>query len=154
MAKTPRGTSFHNGAPSQLPANAGSDLARVEFGKRLQRAMMDKGFSQSELARVASLQLGKHFGRDSVSQYIRGETLPNPERLAALARALGVSDEDLLPSRGLRGVRGLPSVTEMMRPGLEIREDEDERYQQVNLIGQRVKKERMKELLAIIYDID
>jgi transcriptional regulator with XRE-family HTH domain len=126
-------------------------MARVEFGKRLQRVMMAKGLSQSELARLAEMHLGKHFGRDSVSQYIRGETLPNPQRLGALSKALGVEPEELLPSRGVRGV---PSLSEMMRPGLEVRDDADERYQQVNLVGQRVKKERMKELLAIIYDVD
>lgn len=152
MARTPRGTPFYNGAPEPLPANATSSMARMEFGRRLQRAMMNKGYSQSELARYAETHLGKHFGRDSVSQYIRGETLPNPQRLAALAKALGVDPEELLPSRGIRGV---PSVTEMMKPGLQVVPDEaDERFQQVNLVGARIKKERMKELMDIIYDVD
>jgi len=152
MPRVARGTSFHNSAPTGLPDNASSEMARLEFAKRLQRAMVTKGLNQSELARRAGMQLGRPFGRDSVSQYIRAETLPNPERLRALALVLEVSEGDLLPSRGVRGVA---SVSQVMRPGLEVHDDtDDERFQQVNIIGMRVKRERMKELLDILYDTE
>lgn len=150
MTRSARGTAFHNGPPTPIPENASSSLARAEFAKRLQRAMAEKGLSQSELARRASVQLGKPLGRDSVSQYIRAETLPNPERLTAISKVLGVSEQELLPTRGVRGVT---SVAHLMKPGLEVHDDtDDERFQQVNIIGMRVKKDRMKELLSILYD--
>jgi hypothetical protein len=39
---------------SQLPQDAPPDAVRAEFARRLQRAMIDKNWSQSELARRAA----------------------------------------------------------------------------------------------------
>lgn len=88
-------------------ANAPRDYVKVEFARRLQAAMVRKGWNQSELARRAQEHLpkgapkGSRVGRDNVSQYIRGRVLPAPHTLAALAEALGVEPADLLPSRGV-----------------------------------------------------
>lgn len=68
-------------------------LTKQEFGKRLYKMMVEKGWHQSELARRSGL------ARDSVSTYIRGVSLPEPGNLAALARALGVEPVDLLPNQ-------------------------------------------------------
>ena len=152
MARTPRSTAYHNGEPEGLPTDPSTKAARLEFGKRLQRALVTRGMNQAELAQKVSTLLGKHFGRDSVSQYIRGVALPNPERLGAIAKALGTTSEQLLPTRGLRGVA---SITQRLNAGLEVREDaDDERFHNVNIVGMRVKKERMKELMDILYDVD
>lgn len=65
-------------------------LTKQEFGKRLYNLMVTRGWHQSELARQAGLP------RDSVSVYIRGRSLPEPENLKRLAAALKVAPEELL----------------------------------------------------------
>lgn len=68
-------------------------LAKQQFGKRLYKLMIAKGWHQSELARQSDLP------RDSVSVYVRGKSLPTPQSLQKLAEALGVSAEELLPNQ-------------------------------------------------------
>lgn len=67
-------------------------LTKQEFGKRLYRLMIGKGWTQSELARQAGLP------RDSISVYVRGRSLPTPVNTEKLARAFGVSARDILPN--------------------------------------------------------
>lgn len=67
-------------------------LTKQEFGRRLYRLMLARGWNQSELARQADLP------RDSISTYIRGRTFPTPKSLQSLANALDVSSADLLPN--------------------------------------------------------
>lgn len=85
-----------------------SDQIKAEFARRLQAAMIQKGWNQSELARRANEHLpksardqsrGKAIGRDSVSHYMRGRMMPLPAYLEALAKALSVEPVDLLPAR-------------------------------------------------------
>jgi transcriptional regulator with XRE-family HTH domain len=153
MARRPRGTTFHNGPPGALPANATTQMARVEFAKRLNQAMVAKGLSQSDLARQATVRLGKKIGRDSVSQYIRAETLPSPAKLRALSDVLGVPEQELLPTRGVRGVTA--NVAALMQPGVEIKEDVgDERMATVNIIGAKIPRAKVPDLLAILYAND
>lgn len=92
-----------------------------EFARRLQTAMMRHGWNQSELARRASECLpkpepgqkrGHEIGRDLISHYVRGKMLPLPVNMAALAKALGVKPEDLMPS-GVPSVGGASSPFEM-----------------------------------------
>lgn len=73
--------------------------ATVEFGRRLQHYTAAKGWTQADLVRQATkfLPKGKVFRRDSISLYMRGAQMPAPLRLHALAKALGVSLEDLTP---------------------------------------------------------
>ena len=60
--------------------------------------MIRKGWNQSELARRAATHMpNKTLGRDNISKYLNGATLPEPLRLHALAKALGVKPEDLIP---------------------------------------------------------
>lgn len=67
-------------------------LTKQEFGKRLYRMMLNKGWTQSELSRQAGLP------RDSISVYVRGRSLPTPLNAEKLARAFGVSVRDILPN--------------------------------------------------------
>jgi transcriptional regulator with XRE-family HTH domain len=53
-----------------------------EFAAKLNAALADKGWSQSELARRAGLR------RDAISTYCRGTAVPSSESLEKLARAL------------------------------------------------------------------
>ena len=67
-------------------------LTRAEFGKRLQSLMLKKGWNQSELARKVGI------GRDSVSQYVRGRSIPSPANLDKLAGILGIEKDVLFPN--------------------------------------------------------
>jgi transcriptional regulator with XRE-family HTH domain len=71
---------------------------RAEFGRRLERLLRAKGWTQSELARAAQefLAPGKKFGRDSISNYIHGVNLPRGPHLDALCKALDCKPEDLV----------------------------------------------------------
>ena len=80
-----------------------------EFGRRLQSELVKRNWSQSELARRISERLpppspgqkqGHDFGRDRISHYIRGISLPRPEALSLLAQVLDITPDDLLPPGG------------------------------------------------------
>jgi ribosome-binding protein aMBF1 (putative translation factor) len=86
---------YHNAPPQGIPNDAPRDEVKVEFARKLQRAIVAKGWNQSELSRRANI------GRDSISVYIRGKAIPGPNHLAALAKALGTSPMELLPGRGV-----------------------------------------------------
>lgn len=100
----------HNLPPTEDTSALGSRaLTKDEFGRRLSALMMDKGWNQSDLARVAGL------GRDSISTYVRGLTFPEPKNLRKLADALGTTPHDLLPNAVLNAI-------EKETPALEIRQ--------------------------------
>lgn len=67
-------------------------LTKQEFGKRLYSLILARGWNQSDLAREAGLN------RDAISTYVRGRTLPTPQNRDAMARALGVEPDQLLPN--------------------------------------------------------
>jgi transcriptional regulator with XRE-family HTH domain len=69
------------------------NLAKLEFGRRVYRAMAERGWRQAELARAAGLP------RDHISRYIAGKSLPTDQNLTILAEALDKRPEDLLPKR-------------------------------------------------------
>jgi transcriptional regulator with XRE-family HTH domain len=84
------------------------DLIKAEFAKRLQRHLDDRGWNQSDLARAASAYLpkGQEFRRDNISVYLKKLALPRPKQLQAIAKALRVEAEDLIP--GIEHDGGLP----------------------------------------------
>tara|TARA_R100001015_G_C4536279_1_gene101357 strand:+ start:298 stop:705 length:408 start_codon:yes stop_codon:yes gene_type:complete len=67
-------------------------LTRAEFGKRLYSLMLKKGWNQSEMARRVGI------GRDSISQYVRGRSIPSPANLDKLAGILGIEKDVLFPN--------------------------------------------------------
>jgi transcriptional regulator with XRE-family HTH domain len=78
---------------------------RMQFAKRLQDALNEKGWTQSELARrVAPKLKDSRIGRDNISKYVRGKVLPLPAALHAIAEVLGMEAKDLLPSRATQAV--------------------------------------------------
>lgn len=86
----PRNPRFHiDDLPEQ---ETPKHLTRHEFGKRLYKLMLAKGWNQSELARQADLP------RDSISTYVRGRVLPTPKSLRQLANALDCNPTDILPN--------------------------------------------------------
>jgi len=72
-----------------------------DFARRLQKEMVRKGWSQSDLARAAQkfMPEGKDFGRHLINYYIRLRGLPTPVYLKALSEALGIPSEELLPEQ-------------------------------------------------------
>lgn len=71
---------------------APKELTKLEFGRRLNKLMLDRGWNQSDLARAAGL------GRDAISTYVRGRSFPEPKSLRKLADAMSLTTEDLLPN--------------------------------------------------------
>lgn len=79
-----------------------------EFGRRVQALLVEAGWNQSDLAREATKHLPKtkrrkEFPRDLVNRYARGATIPRPESLRLLCKALStavgreVAEKDLMP---------------------------------------------------------
>ena len=67
-------------------------MQKQEFGRRLYNLMIEKKLNQSALARLAGL------GRDSISQYVRGRSVPTPINLQKLAGALNLDPDVLYPN--------------------------------------------------------
>jgi transcriptional regulator with XRE-family HTH domain len=114
---------FHNPPPdsAELAAAAPVEIIKREFGKRVQKKLVDFGWNQSELARQASLHMPNgRFGRDMVSAYVRGRNIPGPIHLAALSKALKCEPTELLPARAT------PSV-ENASPSFDIKETSEGR---------------------------
>lgn len=101
---------------SHIPADARSEpslapkhLTKQEFGRRLYRLMINKRWTQSELARKADMS------RDNISRFVRGTSLPTPQSLEKLAKALGVNEEELFPNQ-------IESAIDADNPSFEFKE--------------------------------
>jgi transcriptional regulator with XRE-family HTH domain len=81
-------------------------MAKAAFAKKLRKLMDDRGMSQSDLARAAQKYLpdGRLFRRDNISVYVNERALPRPKQLNAIAKALRVDPNDLLPETDRNGV--------------------------------------------------
>jgi transcriptional regulator with XRE-family HTH domain len=88
---------FHN--IDKVADDGSTGSARALFAQRLQQAMVEKGWNQSDLARQASLFMppNRRVGRDDISNYIRGVSTPRAEKLSAVTKALGIEATWLLP---------------------------------------------------------
>lgn len=109
---------YVNEAPKgHVPDGAPREAVKIDFAKRLQKAMVRKGWNQSELARRAQEHLKEgRIERDNVSHWIRGVSIPLPAKLQALCSALGVQPEELLPTA--------PTATQKAPP-FDVRQLED-----------------------------
>lgn len=101
-----RRIAHYNAAYGPVENDGTPQAMKNEFARRLEAARVAKGWNQSELARRASEVLpkpargqkqGRKVGRDQISHYSRGVSMPRPEVLNALAKALGLEPADLLP---------------------------------------------------------
>lgn len=90
MAKSYR-THISPGKPAKLRLTP-KHMTKDEFARRLYGLMVEKGWRQADLARHAGLP------RNAISVYLRAASLPNPDSLKALAKALGVEPDILLPN--------------------------------------------------------
>lgn len=82
-----------------LPPEAPKDAHLLAFARRLQKAMLAKGYTQSDLAREATrfMPEGHEIRRDAVSKYIGAKFFPDLMKRQALAKALGVEPDELIP---------------------------------------------------------
>lgn len=90
-----------------LPPTAGrTSIERLEvenFARKLHKHMVERGMSQSDLARAAFGTTTDPRGytvarsRDRISSYLRGASLPDPINLQKIADALGINKEELAP---------------------------------------------------------
>jgi transcriptional regulator with XRE-family HTH domain len=93
-------------------SGAPPEAIRMEFARRLQAALNEKGWTQSELARrVAPLLKHSRIGRDNISKYVRGKVLPLPPALEAIAKVLDRKNTDLLPVRSTAASNEHPPVS-------------------------------------------
>lgn len=100
---------------------------REEFARRLKDAMAAKGLNQAELARRATDRLPKgspgNITRDLISNYARAQHVPRRHYLEAIAKALGVEPDTLLPigaqpmSTAPATESGPPVATEQLEEG-------------------------------------
>lgn len=93
--------------------------ARLQhFKSALHALSLQRNVSQADVARATKL------GRDSISRYFRGMTLPDPLSLHNLARALDVKPTDLDPGFDL-GVlpHGVATAAANDQPVLEVKLD-------------------------------
>jgi transcriptional regulator with XRE-family HTH domain len=69
------------------------------FGRQLRKLMDEKGLTGAELARQATLKLAskKTIGRDNISWYLNGRSMPTPPYLNAIAKVLDVDPQFLVP---------------------------------------------------------
>lgn len=74
-------------------------VTKAEFGRKLYQEIVSRGWNQSDLARRADLP------RDAISTYIRGRSMPTPQSLAKLAKALGKAPAELLPNYAVEAVK-------------------------------------------------
>jgi transcriptional regulator with XRE-family HTH domain len=87
----------------------------VAFAKRLQAIMADREMTQSEVAAAIWGRSRNAKGalvansRDRLSVWISGKNFPDPENLAALAKALKVKVSDLAPDAELSAPRTKPA---------------------------------------------
>jgi transcriptional regulator with XRE-family HTH domain len=75
-------------------------LSKQEFGRRLEKFMAAKKWNQSDLARHTGM------ARNNISVYVNGKSYPSESNLVKLAKALGVTPDELLPNRAELAIRG------------------------------------------------
>lgn len=126
-----------------MPKPSPRDLLKREFSNRLSKILADRSWSQADLARAAEKHLpkGEEFRRDNVNVYVRGLALPRPKQLNAIAKALGMTAEDLLPG----GAREGASLPYSMRP---VDGDAGHAWLQVDM------KVPMRKALAVLAMLD
>lgn len=90
-----------------VPTGAPGDAVAVGFARKMQHFMVQKGWSQRELAENASLHLAPGtpvVSASNISKYINAREMPTPVKLKAIADALGVTPEDLVDTDAVNAV--------------------------------------------------
>lgn len=107
------------GEPQSVSEHAPTESRRIEFGRRLNDLLIDRGLTQSDLARRMIPYLPRKDAaggppKASVSAYISGKRVPGPHYLNAICKVLGVQASDIFPGGGL-------STVEDPNPPLDVK---------------------------------
>lgn len=137
--------SRHPLPPNNEQEGVGADLTprnltKAEFGRRLHQLIVERGWTQSELARRAGV------GRDQISTYVRGRSFPEPTSLNKLSKALSVPPEQILPNSAIDGIERDPA------PAIQIQQSSgnpDKVWVQIN---QLVTSDQALRLMQILYE--
>lgn len=92
---------------------------RRQFGRNLNRMLIDRGWNQSEFGRQIEEKCGQSVGRDRISRYVRGDNIPDPIALKQIADTLGVTQTELVGPADETKARG--RTTSVESGGLEMR---------------------------------
>lgn len=128
------------------PTNVAIDMnnrtvTKQEFAKRLYQAMLNKGWTQSQVARYAGLN------RDAISTYVRAKSLPSPDNLLKLATTLDVKPEELFPNY-------LSQADDAQLTKIEVREIHGESESMFLKVNMKVPKKVALKVLTLLQDID
>jgi transcriptional regulator with XRE-family HTH domain len=134
----------HLTARTGITADGSVDLSqrviqKSEFGKRLYALMLEKGWTQSDLSRQAKL------GRDSISTYVRGRSVPTPQNLEKLAKALSVTPEELYPNYSA-------NAAAIDEPVFQVKQVNDDSGQMWLTINMKVDAEKAVKVMQILND--
>ncbi|RWA81458.1 MULTISPECIES: helix-turn-helix transcriptional regulator [unclassified Mesorhizobium] len=80
-----------SGSELAIVADDARQQAKADFGRRLHKSMIKKGWRQSDLARHSEI------GKDSISNYVNGRTVPTRQNIERLAQVLALAPNDLWP---------------------------------------------------------
>lgn len=122
--------------PSSLSPSA---LTLQEFSRRLYSMMLGKGWTQAEMARQSGLT------RDSISGYVRGNHMPTHESVNALAAALGVKPEELLPNLVQRAI-------DEDTPSLELKVSTSDPRKSWLRVNRMVSTKTASEVISLLQD--
>ena len=100
--------------PTLLTGGAAPDpgvkrLRRQEFARRLEHLLMQKAWRQVDLSRASGI------GRDSISTYLKGKTVPSRLSLQKMAKVFQIEPDQLYPNYAA------DAVAEEEVPALEIK---------------------------------
>lgn len=98
--------------------NLTAEQQRTLFATKLENLRADRGWTQTELAKRASQFSEKPITRDRISKYSLGHSLPGKPHLSAIAKALGVEQAELLPSRVVRNLTSHPLRATLLEDGM------------------------------------
>lgn len=98
-----------------------SKFSMQPFGLRLKNTLSDRGLSQSDLARrmwpgeftVDARGYEAPKGKDLISKWIKGASVPDARNLKTLSEALNMSVEELAPDLLARDTRNEPKEAEL-----------------------------------------
>lgn len=117
-------------------------IRKQDFSNRLKALLTQKGWRQADLARATGL------GRDSVSSYCKGKTVPSRESLLKMAKVLSITGEELYPNYAADMVQMDEAPTFELRaiPGKT-----DSRWLTLN---QEISNSKVTRILAILDEKD
>jgi len=116
-------------------------IRKQEFGRRLYDQLLKQRLNQSDLARKSGL------GRDSISQYVRGRSVPTPQNLEKIAEALSIEPDDLFPNYAAQAI----SIED---PTFQLRAVDGDSSQMWLTINQRVSTATAMAVMAALDTTD